>query len=89
MLDDGKDLGIPDGILINAKGPYRYDTTLVPEGLQYEIVGVEPGNLSSITKKNDLRICTCIYVPNSHIFWIISCSWFKLVIYTNNSMCLL
>ncbi|XP_047076797.1 monocopper oxidase-like protein SKU5 [Lolium rigidum] len=43
MLDDGKDLGIPDGILINAKGPYRYDTTLVPEGLQYEIVGVEPG----------------------------------------------
>ncbi|PNT66789.1 hypothetical protein BRADI_3g16940v3 [Brachypodium distachyon] len=43
MLDDGKDLGIPDGILINGKGPYRYDTTLVPEGLQYEIVGVEPG----------------------------------------------
>lgn len=48
MLDDGKDLGIPDGILINAKGPYRYDTTLVPEGLQYEIVGVEPGNLSPV-----------------------------------------
>jgi iron transport multicopper oxidase len=50
MLDDGKDLGIPDGILVNAKGPYRYDTTLVPEGLQYEIVGVEPGNQSLITK---------------------------------------
>jgi iron transport multicopper oxidase len=50
MLDDGKDLGIPDGILVNAKGPYRYDTTLVPEGLQYEIVGVEPGNRSLITK---------------------------------------
>jgi iron transport multicopper oxidase len=52
MLDDGKDLGIPDGILINAKGPYRYDTTLVPEGLQYEIVGVEPGNQCLITYKN-------------------------------------
>ena len=55
MLDDGKDLGIPDGILINAKGPYRYDTTLVPEGLQYEIVGVEPGNQSLITYKKSLE----------------------------------
>lgn len=81
MLDDGKDLGIPDGILINAKGPYRYDTTLVPEGLQYEIVGVEPGNLSLITKKKDLQICTCICAQFSY-FWIIVYSWFKLVVYT-------
>uniref|UniRef100_A0A0E0LRB7 Monocopper oxidase-like protein SKU5 n=1 Tax=Oryza punctata TaxID=4537 RepID=A0A0E0LRB7_ORYPU len=43
MLDDGKDFGIPDGILINGKGPYSYDNTLVPEGLQHETVGVEPG----------------------------------------------
>lgn len=43
MLDDGKDLGVPDAILINGKAPYRYDTTLVPDGLQYETVGVEPG----------------------------------------------
>ncbi|KAG8086803.1 hypothetical protein GUJ93_ZPchr0010g10267 [Zizania palustris] len=43
MLDNGNDLGIPDGILINGKGPYRYDATLVPDGLPYEIVGVEPG----------------------------------------------
>lgn len=43
MLDDGKDLGIPDGILINGKGPYSYDNTLIPEGLQHETVGVEPG----------------------------------------------
>ncbi|KAF0901248.1 hypothetical protein E2562_038826 [Oryza meyeriana var. granulata] len=43
MLDDGKDLGIPDGILINGKGPFSYDNTLVPEGLQHETVGVEPG----------------------------------------------
>uniref|UniRef100_A0A0D3GWG3 Monocopper oxidase-like protein SKU5 n=1 Tax=Oryza barthii TaxID=65489 RepID=A0A0D3GWG3_9ORYZ len=43
MLDDGKDIGIPDGILINGKGPYSYDNTLIPEGLQHETVGVEPG----------------------------------------------
>ncbi|TKW08919.1 hypothetical protein SEVIR_6G056800v4 [Setaria viridis] len=43
MLDDGKDLGVPDAILINGRAPYRYDTTLVPDGLQYETVGVEPG----------------------------------------------
>uniref|UniRef100_A0A0E0EI04 Monocopper oxidase-like protein SKU5 n=1 Tax=Oryza meridionalis TaxID=40149 RepID=A0A0E0EI04_9ORYZ len=43
MLDDGKDLGIPDGILINGKGPYSYDNALIPEGLQHETVGVEPG----------------------------------------------
>ncbi|EEC82918.1 hypothetical protein OsI_27845 [Oryza sativa Indica Group] len=43
MLDDGKDLGIPDGILINGKAPYSYDNTLIPEGLQHETVGVEPG----------------------------------------------
>lgn len=43
MLDDGRDLGAPDAILINGRAPYRYDTTLVPDGLQYEIVGVEPG----------------------------------------------
>uniref|UniRef100_A0A0D9X4J1 Monocopper oxidase-like protein SKU5 n=1 Tax=Leersia perrieri TaxID=77586 RepID=A0A0D9X4J1_9ORYZ len=43
MLDDGKDLGIPDGILINGKGPYSYDNSLVPEGIQHETIGVEPG----------------------------------------------
>ncbi|CAO2210118.1 unnamed protein product [Urochloa humidicola] len=43
MLDDGKDLGVPDAILINGRGPYRYDTALVPDDLQYETVGVEPG----------------------------------------------
>lgn len=43
MLDDGKDIGVPDAILINGRAPYRYNTTLVPDGLQYEIVGVEPG----------------------------------------------
>ncbi|KAJ6703733.1 MONOCOPPER OXIDASE-LIKE PROTEIN SKS1 [Salix viminalis] len=42
-LDDGKDLGMPDGVLINGKGPYQYNTTLVPDGIDYETIEVQPG----------------------------------------------
>ncbi|KAK4777270.1 hypothetical protein SAY87_017457 [Trapa incisa] len=42
-LDDGKDLGMPDGVLINGKGPFRYNTSLVPDGISYETVNVAPG----------------------------------------------
>jgi hypothetical protein len=42
-LDSGKDLGMPNGVLINGKGPYRYNTTLVPDGLPYETIKVDPG----------------------------------------------
>ncbi|KAK9291391.1 hypothetical protein L1049_019338 [Liquidambar formosana] len=41
-LDSGKELGVPDGVLINGKGPYRYNTTLVPDGIQYETIHVDP-----------------------------------------------
>ncbi|KAK8916069.1 Monocopper oxidase-like protein SKU5 [Platanthera zijinensis] len=62
-LEEGKELGVPDGVLINGKGPYRYDTTLVPPGIQYETINVEPGktyrfrvhNVGSSTSLN-LRI---------------------------------
>jgi hypothetical protein len=43
MLNDVQDLGAPEAILINGRAPYRYDNALVPDGLPYEIVGVEPG----------------------------------------------
>ncbi|KAM1024637.1 hypothetical protein ACFX13_038623 [Malus domestica] len=43
MLDEGKDLGMPDGVLINGKGPYQYNTTLVPDGIEYETLEVHPG----------------------------------------------
>lgn len=43
-LDDGKDLGMPDGVLINGKGPYQYNTTLVPDGIDYETIEVQPGD---------------------------------------------
>ncbi|TYK00284.1 monocopper oxidase-like protein SKS1 [Cucumis melo var. makuwa] len=42
-LDAGKDLGIPDGVLINGKGPYQYNSTLVRAGIEYESVPVDPG----------------------------------------------
>ncbi|CAN1748061.1 Monocopper oxidase-like protein SKU5 [Linum perenne] len=29
-LDAGRELGMPDGVLINGKGPYQYNTTYVP-----------------------------------------------------------
>ena len=43
-LDAGKDLGMPDGVLINGKGPYQYNTTLVPDGIDYETIEVQPGD---------------------------------------------
>ena len=45
MLDNGKDLGMPDGVLINGKGPYRYNNSLVPAGIEYETINVQPGVL--------------------------------------------
>ncbi|CAK9186266.1 unnamed protein product, partial [Ilex paraguariensis] len=41
-LDAGQDLGMPDGVLINGKGPYRYNTTLVSDGIDYETINVDP-----------------------------------------------
>ncbi|CAL5418055.1 unnamed protein product [Camellia sinensis] len=41
-LNGGKNLGMPDGVLINGKGPYRYNTTLVPDGIDYETIDVHP-----------------------------------------------
>ncbi|KAJ4833225.1 Monocopper oxidase-like protein sku5 [Turnera subulata] len=42
-IDNGDDLGVPYGILINGFGPYRYDDALVPEGITYQIINIEPG----------------------------------------------
>jgi hypothetical protein len=32
MLDDGMELGMSDGVLINRKGLYRYNDSLIPNG---------------------------------------------------------
>ncbi|KAE8038081.1 hypothetical protein FH972_010625 [Carpinus fangiana] len=42
-VEKGIDLGAPDGILINGLGPYRFDEAVVPGGIAYQIINVEPG----------------------------------------------
>ncbi|XP_062174174.1 monocopper oxidase-like protein SKU5 [Alnus glutinosa] len=42
-VEKGIDLGVPDGILINGLGPYRFDEVVVPDGIAYQIINVEPG----------------------------------------------
>ena len=42
-VENGKDLGVPDVILFNGLGPYRYDQALVPDGIPYHTINVEPG----------------------------------------------
>ncbi|KAM7491744.1 hypothetical protein LguiA_034665 [Lonicera macranthoides] len=58
-LDAGKDLGIPDGVLINGKGPYRYNSTLVPAGIDYETINVDPGKTYRIRVHN-VGVKTCL-----------------------------
>ncbi|XP_059666960.1 monocopper oxidase-like protein SKU5 [Cornus florida] len=58
-LDTGKDLGMPDGVLINGKGPYRYNTTLVPDGIGYETINVDPGKTYRIRVHN-VGVSTCL-----------------------------
>ncbi|KAK6936318.1 Multicopper oxidase, N-terminal [Dillenia turbinata] len=51
-LDAGKDLGMPDGVLINGKGPFQYNSTLVPSGIDYEIIHVDPGKTYRVRVHN-------------------------------------
>ncbi|CAN0908593.1 Monocopper oxidase-like protein SKU5 [Linum grandiflorum] len=51
-LDAGRELGMPDGVLINGKGPYQYNTTYVPDGIDYETITVEPGKTYRVRVHN-------------------------------------
>lgn len=51
-LDNGKELGMPDGVLINGKGPYRYNTSLVPDGIEHATINVDPGKTYRIRVHN-------------------------------------
>ncbi|KAL4592494.1 hypothetical protein LXL04_005492 [Taraxacum kok-saghyz] len=51
-LDAGRTLGMPDGVLINGKGPYRYNDTLVPDKIDHETINVEPGKTYRIRVSN-------------------------------------
>ncbi|EPS71245.1 hypothetical protein M569_03512 [Genlisea aurea] len=51
-LDSGNDLGMPHGVLINGKGPYRYNDTLVPDGIEHETITVQPGKTYRLRVSN-------------------------------------
>ncbi|KAL1822829.1 hypothetical protein ACET3Z_009607 [Daucus carota] len=57
-LDMGKDLGMPDGVLINGKGPYQYNAS-VPDGINYETISVDPGKTYRIHVHN-VGVSTCL-----------------------------
>ena len=69
-LDDGKDLGMPHGVLINGKGPYRYNDTLVPEGIDHETIEVHPGNINTSTKlvKRKIVFLLCLWFKMCFLF---------------------
>lgn len=52
---------MPDGVLINGKGPYRYNTTLVPDGIECETIQVDPGNVFSASVGNVLNHLLSFY----------------------------
>ncbi|KAJ8536685.1 hypothetical protein K7X08_035086 [Anisodus acutangulus] len=58
-LDDGKKLGMPDGVLINGKGPYRYNNTLVADGIDYETINVDSGKTYRVRVHN-VGSSTCL-----------------------------
>ncbi|XP_051121484.1 monocopper oxidase-like protein SKS1 [Andrographis paniculata] len=57
-LDNGEDLGMPDGVLINGKGPYRYNTS-VPADIKYETINVDPGKTYRLRVHN-VGSSTCL-----------------------------
>ncbi|KAM7273218.1 hypothetical protein ACFE04_027882 [Oxalis oulophora] len=50
MLNSGKELGMPDGVLINGKGPFKYNSS-VPDGIDHATFNVDPGKTLNSTKK--------------------------------------
>ncbi|XP_074591884.1 monocopper oxidase-like protein SKU5 [Curcuma longa] len=43
IIEDGNDLGVPDGVVINGLGPFRYNESIVPDGITYATLTVDPG----------------------------------------------
>ncbi|XP_021907263.1 monocopper oxidase-like protein SKU5 [Carica papaya] len=41
-VENGIDPGVPDGVVMNGFGPYRYDEALVADGITFQIINVEP-----------------------------------------------
>ncbi|XP_027151232.1 monocopper oxidase-like protein SKU5 [Coffea eugenioides] len=52
QVESGVGLGAPDGILINGFGPYRYDSAVVPDGIAFQTIYVDPGKTYRIRVHN-------------------------------------
>ncbi|KAL1819980.1 hypothetical protein ACET3Z_014849 [Daucus carota] len=75
-LDSGKVLGVPDGVLINGKGPYRYNPTLVPKGISYETINVDPGRTYRVHVHN-VGISTCLnFRIQNHVLLLVETEGF-------------
>lgn len=64
---------MPHGVLINGKGPYRYNDTLVPDGIEHESIEVHPGNTTLLLpqqevkrKRSLLTLYLFYFVPSLH-----------------------
>ncbi|XP_071710208.1 monocopper oxidase-like protein SKS1 [Rutidosis leptorrhynchoides] len=57
-LDSGKDLGMPDGVLINGKGPFKYNSS-VPDGIKHETINVDQGKVYRVRVVN-VGVSTCL-----------------------------
>lgn len=58
------DPGVPDGVVMNGFGPYRYDEALVADGITFQIINVEPGKQGT----RNILVCGCFYLWN--ISWL-------------------
>ncbi|KAG5558709.1 hypothetical protein RHGRI_008614 [Rhododendron griersonianum] len=65
-LDNGTDLGIPDGVLINGKGPYS-----LTEPFDYEKINVVPGKTYRIQVHNvGVSICLNFQIQNHDLLLV-------------------
>ncbi|KAI7750859.1 hypothetical protein M8C21_025265, partial [Ambrosia artemisiifolia] len=57
-LDNGEELGMPDGVLINGRGPFKY-SSVVPDGINHTTLNVDPGKTYRIRVIN-VGVSTCL-----------------------------
>ncbi|KAJ0558798.1 putative L-ascorbate oxidase [Helianthus annuus] len=57
-LDNGEELGMPDGVLINGRGPFKY-SSIVPDGINHTTLNVDPGKTYRIRVIN-VGVSTCL-----------------------------
>ncbi|KAI3720813.1 hypothetical protein L2E82_31807 [Cichorium intybus] len=57
-IDAGKNLGLPDGVLINGNGPFKYNST-IPDGINFTTISVDQGKTYRIRVIN-VGVSTCL-----------------------------